>query len=111
MASGDATVQAMDDMYNRLHWEIVKLKRKMSRLTQIVERAETAGGIVAYALASAPTNNIGGMSDGIANIDIAWITNGRKSGEGAGAGTGVLAIFDASQDLWLRLTDYTAVLT
>ena len=109
--SRDATAQAMDDMYTRLHNDIMKVKRRMNRLTQIIERAETAGGVVAYALASAPTNSVGGMSDGVANVDVCWITNGRKTGEGAGAGTGVFAVFDANLNQWLRVGDYTAVLT
>jgi len=109
--SDNATAQAMDEMYGRITADIKRLKRKINRLTQIVERAETTGGIVAYALASAPVNATGGMSNGVSFVDIAWISNGRKTGEGAGAGTGVLATFDANLNQWLRVGDYTAVLT
>jgi len=39
---------------------------------------------------------------------LAIINNARKPGEGAGAGTGVLAMYRAGVD-WLRVGDYTVV--
>jgi hypothetical protein len=52
-----------------------------------------------YALASLPTGVVGAQ---------AFVSNGRKIGEAAGAGTGVLAVF--SNSAWRRLSDDTPVL-
>jgi len=48
---------------------------------------------------------------GVQSGAMAWATNGRKSGEGAGSGTGVLAYADtiSGATTWRRLSDDTAV--
>ena len=43
-----------------------------------------------------------------ANGAVAFCTNGRKGGEGAGAGTGVPAYFDAVSATWLNFFDNLA---
>lgn len=45
------------------------------------------------------------------NTDFAlgFIASGRKSGEGAGTGTGVLAWYNPATDAWLRASDDSAV--
>lgn len=82
---------------------------KTARAGQAVERAEIADSVPAYTLAAAPLAVDGGLGDGTSYVTLAWISNGRKSGEGAGLGTGVLAVYQASTDQWLRLTDYSVV--
>ena len=74
-----------------------------------VERAEISDSIPAYTLSAAPDNSDGGLGMGTSYITLAWISNGRKAGEGAGVGTGVLAVFQSSTNQWLRLTDYSVV--
>ena len=74
-----------------------------------VERAEIADSIPAYTLANAPDNSDGGLGTYTSYCTLAWIKNGRKAGEGAGVGTGVLAVFQSSTNQWLRLTDYSVV--
>ena len=91
----------LKDELNALGVQVDKAKR--------VERAEIADSIPAYTLADAPDNSDGGLGTGTSYITQAWISNGRKSGEGVGAGTGVLAIFQSSSNQWLRLTDYSVV--
>lgn len=96
-----------------LVWQ--ELKSQLNALTQQVEnvqrveRALIADSIPAYTLASAPGNAAGGLGNLSTYATLAWISNGRKSGEGAGTGTGVLAVFQSSSNQWLRLADYTAV--
>lgn len=55
-------------------------------------------------LATLPTQ---GLRDGAQ----AWIADGRKSGEGAGAGTGLLGYFDSATSSWLTFRGDTAVVT
>lgn len=45
------------------------------------------------------------------NLDFSFgfIRTARKSGEGAGLGTGLLAYFDFATDSWLRVSDDAAV--
>lgn len=102
----------MSDMvefvYSELKSELEALRNQVDR-TKRVERAEIADSIPAYTLADAPDNSDGGLGTGTSYVTLAWISNGRKSGEGVGAGTGVLAVFQASSNQWLRLTDYSVV--
>lgn len=85
---------------NRLQAEIEKAKP---------ERAEIADSIPAYTLANAPLAVDGGLGDGTSYITLAWISNGRKSGEGAGVGTGILAYYNASTNSWFGVRSEVAV--
>lgn len=95
-------------VYGELKSDLNALQKQVDK-TEQVERAEIADSIPAYTLANAPNNSDGGLGTGVSYITLAWISNGRKSGEGVGAGTGVLAVFQSSSNQWLRLTDYSAV--
>lgn len=79
------------------------------RRTQRVERAEIADSIPAYTLANAPLAADGGLGDGSTYITLAWISNGRKSGEGAGNGTGILAFYNTSTNSWFGVRSEVAV--
>ncbi len=63
------------------------------------ERSEVTGGVVALAFASLPAAGQAGR--------LLFVTNGRKTGEGAGVGTGVLAYDDGTA--WRRVDDGTTV--
>lgn len=95
-------------VYNELKQQLNTLQGEVQRSRQ-VERAEIADSIPAYTLANAPGNADGGLGTGVSYVTLAWISNGRKAGEGVGAGTGVLAVFQSSTNQWLRLTDYSVV--
>lgn len=73
-----------DPQINKLKSEIALLQKQVRQLTTLTYRAEAAGGVVSYAYADLPTANFPGK--------MAIVTDGRKAGEGAGAGTGVLAV-------------------
>ena len=98
----------VDYIYNLLNQQLEQTKSDLRRLTSLTERAETAGGVTSKTLADAPTvaNGIGGVTGG----DMLFISNGRKVGQGAGAGTGIPAYYDPTTDSWRRLSDDTAVL-
>jgi hypothetical protein len=97
-------------IYNELKSDLNALQTQVNRSLR-VERAEIADSIPAYTLANAPLNADGGLGDGISYITLAWISDGRRPGEGAGLGTGVLCFHQASSNTWIRLDTYTAVTT
>ena len=74
-----------------------------------VERAEIADSIPAYLLVDAPLAVDGGLGDGTSYITLAWISNGRKSGETAGNGTGILAYYNSSTDSYFGVRSEVAV--
>lgn len=103
-----------DDMASMVYQELKNELTTLQEQTQInaqVERALFADSCPAYLLVNAPNNSVGGMGNMVSYVTFAWISDGRKSGEGAGVGTGVLAVFQSSTNQWLRLTDYTVVVT
>lgn len=63
------------------------------------ERSEVAGAVEPVAFGSLPAAGQTGR--------LLFVTNGRKTGEGAGAGTGVLAYDDGVA--WRRTSDDTTV--
>lgn len=95
-------------VWQNLQGQIAALQRQVDQ-NKKVERAEIADSIPAYTLATAPLSASGGLGNGSTYVTVAWISNGRKSGEGAGLGTGVLAVYQSSTNQWLRLTDYSVV--
>lgn len=103
-----ANSEMVEMVYRELKSELMGLQVQVDR-TKRIERAEIADSVPAYLLADAPDNSDGGLGTGTSYVTLAWISNGRKSGEGAGVGTGVLAVFQSSSNQWLRLTDYSVV--
>lgn len=93
------------------------LKQQLNDLQQQViiaqqqERALFTDSVPAYTVANLPTAAGGGLGNNTTYATIAWASDGRKSGEGAGLGTGVLCVWQASLAQWLRLTDYTQVVS
>lgn len=87
-----------DFVWQELQNEISRVSARVSEIERLTQRSETAGGVPSFAYADAPRAADGGMSDGTAYIDLIWISNGRASGEGVGAGTGQLCYYKASVD-------------
>ena len=73
-----------DPQIKALQDQIALLKKQIKQLTVLTYRSEVTGGVVSYAYANLPDANIAGK--------LAYVTDGRKAGEGAGNGTGVLAV-------------------
>jgi len=85
-------------MWQKLKSEIRALKANVTLVNTARERAEVAGGVQNLLLANLPTtNNTGG--------DLYWVIDGRKIGESAGHGTGVIAYWNPATSHWLRITD------
>lgn len=101
--------QLLEAIYTELKQDIASLRQQIADTRLKTVRAETAGGVRAFTYADAPRAAQGGMSDGSQYIDLIWISNGRKSGEAAGAGTGQLCYYDQSIDDYRRVRDDTVV--
>lgn len=83
--------------------EIAQLQKDIRRIIELSVRSEIAGGIATYTYADLPSPSRQGL--------LAIVTNGRKAGEGAGAGTGVFAVTlnIAGTITWTRVDDFSAV--
>lgn len=95
-----ATPTVAELIWDALQLQIDTLSQRVGNLEIRTERAEVSDGIPAYLFADLPTAANGGLGDNVGFTTMAWVTNGRKSGEGAGAGTGVLAYWDATSLSW-----------
>ncbi len=69
------------------------------RALEANERSEVTGGVESFTVAALPAAGEGGR--------MRFATDGRKTGEGAGAGTGVLVYDDGTA--WRRVDDGTTV--
>ncbi len=94
-------------VYRQLKTEIQGLETHVNR-TQRVERAEIADSIPAYLVADLPTLANGGLGVG-SYVTLAYASNGRKSGEGATAGTGQLCYYNYQTNQWLRVRDDSVI--
>lgn len=98
-------MSVLEYVYNTLKADLDSQNQAIRKAARTSERSETAGGMASSTLADAPLAVDGGMSNG----DMLFITNGRKSGEGAGAGTGVPCYYNAATDSWFTFSSDTAV--
>lgn len=96
-------------MFEQIQTDIRDLQQQILQITQKSERSETVGGFASFTYADAPRAADSGMSDGSSYIDALWISDGRKPGEGAAAGTGVLAVYSAALDDWIDVNGYAVV--
>lgn len=98
----------VDSLFQQLRADINNLERKNQRQDSRTERAEIAGAVEAFTLATAPTTT--GLGDNSSYTTLIWVSDGRKPGEGAGTGTGVLAWWDATNLAWYSVFDQSAVI-
>lgn len=91
-------------VFEDLNKQLAAVKADVRLLELRTERAETASGVLELTLAAAPLA-VNGAKGG----DMLFISDGRKSGEGAGAGTGLIAYYNPATDSWYRPADDTAV--
>lgn len=64
-------------------------------------RSEYTGGFESKTVANLPSTGQAGQ--------VFWVSNGRKSGEGVGAGTGVIGFWNSATNQWLRVEDNAQV--
>lgn len=78
-------------------------------IAQQTERALFTDSIPGFTVATLPTLANGGLGNGVSYVTLAWASNGRKSAEGAGLGTGQLVYYNAVTDQWLRVRDDSVI--
>lgn len=83
-----------------LEWRVLRSLVERIKTIEVRERAEQAGAVPRSTVALMPAASKPGR--------VWFATNGRKTGEGAGAGTGVLCYDD--NVAWRRVDDGTTVL-
>ncbi len=96
----------LDYVFQQLRGELGELREQNRKFTARLERAETSGAMPPSTLALAPL-----AADGAADGDNLYISDGRKTSEGAGLGTGIPAYYDGATDSWRRFSDDAAVTT
>ena len=101
----------LDVIWRELRAEINTVSQNTQRTTLQSEEANVSESLPASTLATAPLAVDGGLPDGNTYITMRWISDGRKPGEGAATGTGVLAFYDSVADEWVSVFDQSTVLT
>lgn len=97
---------AVKAQFNRLKKQLennVTLTQEQKRKT---ERSMIGWSFNNFLLSEAPL-----AAQGMTGYAVAFITDGRKQGESANNGTGILAYYNPATDTWLNFRDDTAVLT
>lgn len=86
--------------------QIHTLESDVRSLHTVTEQSGYSDGIPAYTVANLP---VAGLGNGTTFVTVAFASNGRKSGEAAGLGTGQLVYFDTPSGLWLRVRDDSVI--
>lgn len=97
---------AVKAQFNRLKKQLELTSNLATEQKRKTERSMIGWSFNNYALADAPL-----AADGMTGYAVAFITDGRKQGEGAGNGTGIPAYYSPATDTWLKFSTDTAVLT
>jgi len=92
-------------MFQRLSDQIADNRDRIRRL-ESQQLSETATSVPSVALADAPL-----AADGMTTFALRFISDGRKPGEGAGTGTGILCYYDSGSDSWFTVSGNIAVTT
>jgi len=95
-------------VYGELRKELGDTQRQV-KIAQQTERALFSDSVPAYTVANLPTLANGGLGNGTSYVTLAFASNGRKSAEGAGLGTGQLVYYNAPTDQWLRVRDDSVI--
>lgn len=99
-----------DAVWQDLQQQINALDVRLSDVTQKTARSETVGGLQSFAYDDRPLAATGGMqTDNTSYVDMIFIYNARKSGEGAGLGTGQPVYYDPAIDDWRVFRDDSVV--
>lgn len=97
---------AVKAQFNRLKKQLELTSNLATEQKRKTERSMIGWSFNNYELSEAPL-----AADGMTGYAVAFITDGRKQGEGAGNGTGIPAYYDPDTDTWLKFSTDTAVLT
>lgn len=96
----------IDEMWDEM--QAIK-KQSQTGLAQVhttTEQAQFVDGIPAATKANLPST---GLANGTTYATVWFCSNGRKSGEGVGSGTGVPVYWNAATSKWFKFSDDTEV--
>lgn len=97
----------IEAVWKRLGERIDRIDARFEKQYNRTEQSMIGQGIAACTLANVPASPAGTLTDG---TTLRFISNGRKVGEGVGAGTGVPAYYDPVSTNWLRISDDAIVI-
>ena len=95
-------VEYIDILFARERQNLKDTQSQLRRVS-LVASDRTAYQFPSYAYDDLPSDLI--------ESENAWVTNGRKDGEEAGEGTGVIAFYNPTTNTWLKLSTETEVET
>lgn len=104
MDEKDIVQAVLDNRFKKLKEQNARLTQDVNQLQQRTEKSGTAFTARSFVFADRPL-----AVDGMTGFAFAFITDGRKTGEGGGAGTGVFAYYNPPTNTWLRVSDDVAV--
>lgn len=97
---------------NELEARLALLEERLRAVESEPQHLEDIGPFTSLSTETLLQANLANLpSAGLRNGALAWVSDGRKVGEGASAGTGALAYYDVASGNWLRFGDDTAVAT
>lgn len=96
----------LDMVYDSLKKEIAANKKATVKLITTTEQSQYVDGIPAATKVNLPTD---GLANGSTYASIWFCSNGRKSGEGIGAGTGVPVYWNNATGKWFTFSTDTEV--
>lgn len=96
----------LEMVYEDLLKQIESGKKATAKLLTSTEQSQYGDGIPAATKANLPTT---GLANGTTYATVWFCSNGRKSGEGVGAGTGVPVYYNNATGKWLTFSTDTEV--
>lgn len=96
----------IDFMWDEMQAIARKSENDIAQLHGITEQSGFTDGIPAADFADLPSS---GLGNNTSYATVWFCANGRKSGEGVGAGTGVPVYWNTASSQWLKFSDDTVV--
>jgi len=94
------------EVYKLLRRDIDNNSKNLAQVHNVTEQAQFVDGIPAATFANLPST---GLANGTTYVTVWFCSNGRKSGEGAGVGTGVPVYWNNGTSQWLKFSTDTVV--
>lgn len=87
------SLDIVEEIFNYLDNKVDPIDERIKQLEELIKNRFEAKTFTSYLVADLPTP---------VGFQVAYATNGRKSGEGAGLGTGVPVWYDVNSASWLK---------
>jgi hypothetical protein len=100
------TTSILDLVWDEMQAIAKKSDANIAKLHGITEQSGFTDGIPAATFATLPTT---GLGNNTSYATVWFCSNGRKSGEGVGTGTGVPVYWNTATSQWLKFSDDSVV--